>query len=110
MVEPVADLLNGRGHPTRCVRDLGLANESDAVVADYALIDDLVIVTFDLDFRSSVRRKGARCLHIRPPERTARRRLAEWYREVIDLFSEGARLVTLPTDGPPTPEVTRLRP
>ncbi len=101
MVEPVADLLNGRGHPIRRVRDLGLATESDAVIADYALIDDLVIVTFDGDFRSSVRRKGARCLHIRHPERTARRRLAEHYELVVALIWDGNGLVTLPKVGLP---------
>jgi predicted nuclease of predicted toxin-antitoxin system len=101
MVEPVADLLIGRGHPVRRVRDVGLDNESDAVIADYALIDDLVIVTFDPDFRSSVRRKGARCLHVSPPERTARERLAARYREVVTLLWQGARLVTLPAEGAP---------
>ena len=101
MVEPVATLLNGRGHPVRRAREVGLDKEADIVVIDYALIANLVIVTFDPDFRSSARRQGARCLHIRPPERTARRRLSDRYSEVVDLFWEGAVLVTLPTEGPP---------
>jgi predicted nuclease of predicted toxin-antitoxin system len=101
MVEPVAAYLNGRGHPVRRARDVGLADEEDVVLVEYALVADLVIVTFDPDFRSSLLRKGARCLHIRPPERTARRRLATHYDGVMELFWEGAFLVTLPGDGPP---------
>jgi predicted nuclease of predicted toxin-antitoxin system len=102
MVEPVAALLMGRGHPVRRTREIGLATEADAVIADYALVEDLVIVTFDPDFRRSVVRKGARCLHIRNPERTARRRLARYYREVVEMIWEGAQLVTLLSDGPPS--------
>jgi predicted nuclease of predicted toxin-antitoxin system len=101
MVEPVAALLMGRGHPVRRAREVGLADEPDIVIAEYALAADLVIVTFDPDFRSKLRRKGARCLHIRPPERTARARLAAHYRAVIDLFWDGELLVTLPADGNP---------
>jgi predicted nuclease of predicted toxin-antitoxin system len=101
MVEPVARLLIGRGHPVRRAREVGLADEQDVVVVDYALANDLVIVTFDPDFRSSARRKGARCLHVRPPERTARRRVAVFYRTIVDLFWDGAGLVTLPTKGEP---------
>jgi len=101
MVEPVAALLNGRGHPVRRARDVGLADEADIVIIDYALEFDLVIVTFDRDFRSAVQRQGARCLHIRPPERTARRRLREEYEAVIALFLGGALLVTLPREGDP---------
>lgn len=103
MVEPVAALLNGRGHPVRRARDVGLAREEDIVIVEYAIEADLVIVTFDPDFRSSAYRKGARCLHIRPPERTARQRLARHYRETVALFWQGASLVTLPADGPPNP-------
>jgi len=102
MVDPVADYLQGNGHPVRRGRSVGLADEEDSVVADYAIVEDLVIVTFDTDFRSAARRKGARCLHIRPPERTARERLREHYREIVDLIWDGADLVTLPPDGPPT--------
>jgi predicted nuclease of predicted toxin-antitoxin system len=102
MVEPVAMLLNGRGHPVRRAREVGLDKEADIVIIDYALVADLVIVTFDPDFRSSARRRGARCLHIRPPERTARRRLAEHFQAVINLFWQGALLVTLPTEGEPS--------
>lgn len=102
MVDPVALLLIGRGHVVTRAREAGLATEDDAVVVDYALVDDLVIVTFDSDFRRSIRRRGARCLHIRPPERTARPRLAEHYPEVVRLFNERGRLVTLPRYGEPT--------
>jgi predicted nuclease of predicted toxin-antitoxin system len=101
MVDPVADLLNGRGHPVRRARDVGLSDDLDVVVVEYAITEDLVIVTFDPDFRSSARRKGARCLHIRPPERTARRRLAEYFDAVIAFFWDGALLVTLPARGEP---------
>jgi predicted nuclease of predicted toxin-antitoxin system len=101
MVDPVADLLNGRGHPVRRARQLGLADVEDIVVIEYALLKDMVIVTFDPDFRSSARRQGARCLHIRTPERTARRRLTASYDSVVDLFWDGALLVTLPRDAPP---------
>jgi predicted nuclease of predicted toxin-antitoxin system len=101
MVEPVAALLNGRGHPIRRARDVGLADEVDIVIIDYALEADLIIVTFDRHFRSAARRQGARCLHIRPPERTARRRLREHYETVITLFWEGEPLVTLPREGMP---------
>jgi predicted nuclease of predicted toxin-antitoxin system len=69
MVDQVATLLIGRGHPVRRLREVGLANEEDLIVAEYAIETDLVIVTFDPDFRSSAVRKGARCLHIRTPER-----------------------------------------
>jgi predicted nuclease of predicted toxin-antitoxin system len=101
MVEPIATLLNGRGHPVLRARDAGLADEEDIVLIEYALVADLVIVTFDPDFRSAARRKGARCLHIRTPERTARRRLRAHYDAVIEFFWEGAILVTLPREGPP---------
>lgn len=102
MVEPVALLLNGRGHVVIKARDAGLAAEDDTVVIDYALVDDLVIVTFDPDFRSAIRRRGeGRCLHIVGQERTARARLAEHYDEVVQHFNQRARLVTLPADGPP---------
>jgi predicted nuclease of predicted toxin-antitoxin system len=101
MVEPVAALLNGRGHPVRRAREVGLDKDEDIVIIEYALASDLVIVTFDPDFRSSARRQGARCLHVRPPERTARPRLVTYYRAVVDLFWDGALLVTVPTEGPP---------
>jgi predicted nuclease of predicted toxin-antitoxin system len=101
MVEPVARLLTGRGHRVVRARDAGLADEEDWVVVEYALIDDLVIVTFDPDFRRSIVRRGARCLHVRTPERTARQRLADHYYGVVKHFNERARLVTLPADGEP---------
>jgi predicted nuclease of predicted toxin-antitoxin system len=102
MVEPVALLLNGHGHRVIRARDAGLADETDSVIMEFAFFADLVIVTFDPDFRSSARRKGARCLFIRTPERSARQRLAEHFGAVIDLFAGGALLVTLPAGGPPS--------
>jgi predicted nuclease of predicted toxin-antitoxin system len=101
MVAPVADFLQGNGHPVRRARDVGLADEEDSVLPDYAIVEELVIVTFDRDFRSSARRKHARCVHIHPPERTAKDRVARHYREVVRLIWSGAELVTLPADGPP---------
>jgi predicted nuclease of predicted toxin-antitoxin system len=101
MVDPVADLLQGRGHPVRRVREVGLATDDDAIIADYAVAYELVLVTFDPDLRRSVVRRDARCLHIRGRERTARDRLANYYRETVGFFWQGARLVTLPSNGPP---------
>jgi predicted nuclease of predicted toxin-antitoxin system len=103
MVEPVALLLEGRGHRVTRARDAGLASEDDPIVIDYALVDDLVVVTFDPDFRAAIRRRGeGRCLHIHAPERTARERVAEHYHEIVRLFEEErARIVTLPANGPP---------
>ncbi len=101
MVEPVTALLMGRGHPIVRARDAGLATETDQVLIDYALARRLVVVTFDRDFRSAVLRSGCRCLHILPPERSARQRLTAHYRETIRLLSGTARLVSLPADGPP---------
>ncbi|MDQ6879699.1 MAG: hypothetical protein M3082_18760 [Candidatus Dormibacteraeota bacterium] len=102
MVEPVALLLNGRGYRTIRARDAGLATESDEILVEYAWANDLVVVTFDPDLRSSVRRRGCRCLYVRTPEITALDRLREHFRAVIDLLQEGRPLVTLPLDGPPT--------
>jgi predicted nuclease of predicted toxin-antitoxin system len=102
MVEPVALDFNGRGHPIRRARDVGLAADDDIVIIDYALASgNLVIVTFDPDFRSAARRQAARCLHIRDPERTARRRVGEHYERIVAHFWEGATLVTLPRTGEP---------
>ena len=101
MVEPVTALLMGRGHPIVRARDAGLASESDQVLIEYALARRLVVVTFDRDFRSAVVRGGCRCLHILPPERSARQRLAAHYSETIRLLFGAARLVSLPSDGPP---------
>ncbi len=77
MVEPVAKLLIGKGHPVRRVREVGLADASDAIVADYADANDLA--------------EGR--------ELTARERLAEHYRTVVTLFYDGKREVVLPADG-----------
>jgi predicted nuclease of predicted toxin-antitoxin system len=101
MVEPVARLLNGRGHRTVRARDAGLATEPDEILVDYALANDLVVVTFDPDLRTRVRRRGCPCLHIRTPEITAAERLRQHYEAIITLFREGHPLVTLPLEGPP---------
>lgn len=110
MVEPVAELLNGHGHPVRRVREIGLADAADAIVADYADANNLVVVTFDRDFRNALVRRGCRCLHIEGQERTARRRLADHYRSVVDLFSNGKREVILQADGPTRERVRHRRP
>ena len=104
MVEPVALLLQGRGHVVTRVRDAGLATEEDPIVIEYAIVAGMVVVTFDPDFRRTIRRRGeGRCLHIHHPERTARDRVARCYPEIIELFEgQRARIVTLPADGPPS--------
>jgi predicted nuclease of predicted toxin-antitoxin system len=109
MVEPVADLLNGRGHPVKRVREVGLADADDVIVVDYAIANDLVIVTFDRDFRNSMVRRGCRCLHIEGAERSARPRLTEHYLSVVDLFYAGKRDVILPAEGPARERVQRPR-
>ncbi|WP_338198355.1 DUF5615 family PIN-like protein [Candidatus Nephthysia bennettiae] len=101
MVEPVADLLNGRGHLVTRVRDVGLSDATDEVISEYALTFDLVIVTFDRDFRNSARRRGARCLHIRPPELNAADRLRKYFDETIELLGTSG-FVVLPPKGSPT--------
>lgn len=101
MVEPVAMLLNGRGYRTIRARPAGLAIEPDDVLVQYSLANDLVMVTFDTDLRSATRRRGGRCLHIRPPELTAVERLREHFNAVINLLQAGNPLVTLPSSGPP---------
>lgn len=102
MVETVVLLLQGRGHRVIRAREAGLAAEDDGIVAEYALVSGLVIVTFEPDFRRRARQGGPACLHIRTPERTARERLADHYREVMEHFKDHARLVTLPRSGEPT--------
>lgn len=75
--------------------------ESDAVIVDYALANDLVIVTFDADLRSGSVRKGCRVLWIEGPEWTARERVATRYGDIIGLLSQAGHLVSLPDGGPP---------
>ena len=99
MVEPVAAFLNGRGHRTLRARQVGLAADDDAVVAEYARANDLVVVTFDYDLRSSVLRRGCRCLHVLPREATARRRVTLAYEDVVARFAQGCQLVTVTKDG-----------
>lgn len=99
MVADVAAYLNGRGHRNVGARAAGLAGAEDSDVVEYCLTNNLVVVTFDLDFRDSVLRAGCRCLCIRTPELTARERLTAQYNEVVQLLASGARLVTLPAKG-----------
>jgi predicted nuclease of predicted toxin-antitoxin system len=101
MVEPVATLLVGRGHRVTRVRDAGLANDADPVIAEYAIAKGLVVVTFDADFRNGAMRRGARCLYIRPPERSSVERLKTHYEAVMALLLAGSQLVTLPRKGEP---------
>jgi Domain of unknown function (DUF5615) len=102
MVEPVVDLLTGHGHKVTRVRDAGLATDDDAVVAEYALSFDLVVVTFDYDLRNRAVRGGAACLHIPPPERTAYARVQDHYSALADLLKGAPHsLVVLPRNGPP---------
>jgi hypothetical protein len=59
-----------------------------------------VIVTFDNDLRDKVLRGRCRCLHLRPPERTARQRVAAAYDEISSLFvDQEAALVVLSREG-----------
>lgn len=101
MVEPVAALLQGRGHPVARAKEAGLARASDAEVVAYACTLQLVLVTFDPDLRDSGLRGNCSVLPIRPPERTARARVAQHYRSIIEMVGEGHRLVTLPGTGEP---------
>ncbi len=97
----MANYLRGRGH--RVVRAAAalLSAESDAVIVDYALANDLVIVTFDADLRSGSVRKGCRVLWIDGPEWTARDRVATHYGDIIGLLNQSGHLVSLPDGGPP---------
>ena len=99
MVRGVIDHLIGQGHPVRTARELGLQEEPDSEIAEYAFAQDYVVVTFDSDFRSSVLRRGARCLHIHPREITARERLAARYAEVLEALQGGCHLVTVDAKG-----------
>jgi predicted nuclease of predicted toxin-antitoxin system len=99
MVADVATYLNGRGHRNVGAAAAGLATADDRDVVEYCLTNDLIVVTFDLDFRDAVLRAGCRCLCIRTPELTARERLAVQYDTVMQIFIHGARLATIPTRG-----------
>ena len=100
MVEPVVLLLNGRGHRVVRARDAGIEAEDDQTLVEYALANHLVVVTFDRDLRDKTLRGGCRCLQIRPPERTARDRLAAAYAAVADCFGRHNRpFVALARDG-----------
>jgi predicted nuclease of predicted toxin-antitoxin system len=100
MVEPVVLLLNGRGHRVIRARDAGIEAEDDQTLVEYALANALVVVTFDRDLRDKSLRGGRKCLHIRPPERTARDRIAAAYATVADCFARQSRpLVTVRRDG-----------
>lgn len=99
MVEPVVSLLNGRGHRVLRARDVGVEKEEDQVLVEYALANRLTVVTFDRDLRDSVVRSGCPCLHIRPPERTARSRAAAAYEPIRSALEAGHRLVTVTRTG-----------
>jgi hypothetical protein len=100
MVEPVVLLLNGRGHRIIRARDAGIEAEDDQTLVEYALSKSLIVITFDKHLRDKLRRGGCRCLHVRPPERTARNRMAGAYEEMVKLFGEeNCQLVTLAGDG-----------
>lgn len=87
--------LVGRGHSVSRAREVGLADEPDSLLVEYALVNDLVIVTFDAGLRPAAMRRGCRCLHIHPRESTARKRLQDAYDEVVSLLHHGHRLVTI---------------
>lgn len=95
MVEPVVLLLNGRGHRVVRARQAGIEAEDDQTLVEYAL----AVFTFDRDLRDKSLRGGCRCLHIRPPERTARDRLAQAYGAVIDCFERNRPYVRLTREG-----------
>jgi predicted nuclease of predicted toxin-antitoxin system len=99
MVEPVVAYLNGKGHRVPRARDVGLADSDDSELVEYALANELVILTFDPDLRSSSLRGGCQCLHIRPRESTARERLKARYAEVVQLLTTGCKLVTIHPKG-----------
>jgi Domain of unknown function (DUF5615) len=99
MVEPVVLLLNGRGHRVIRARDAGIEAEDDQTLVEYALANKLVVVTFDRDLRDKSLRGGCACLQVRPPERTARDRLAAAYAKVVDLLCRGNPFVVLQPDG-----------
>ena len=87
-------LLNGSGPRIVRPRDAGLEAEDDQTLIEYALSKSLIVVTFDKDLRDKVRRGGCRCLQVRPPERTARNRMAAAYHEIVSLFG-GERMPTV---------------
>jgi len=100
MVEPVVLLLNGRGHRVVRARDAGIEAEDDQTLVEYALANQLTVVTFDRDLRDKSLRGGCKCLHIRPPERTARDRVAAAYAAIVDCFGGQNRpLTTVRPDG-----------
>jgi predicted nuclease of predicted toxin-antitoxin system len=99
MVADVATYLNGRGHRNIGAAAAGLATAEDRDVVEYCLTNDLIVVTFDLDFRDAVLRAGCRCLCIRTPELSARERLAAQYKPVTRILREGGRLATVPAQG-----------
>jgi len=101
MVEGVALYLQGKGHPIARARDAGLAKADDSDSAAYALARDLVVVTFDYDFRRLAFELGCSVLHVRAPENTARRRIALELGNILALLEHARpQLVTvLPKEG-----------
>lgn len=83
----------------RTAREVGLQQAEDSEVAEYAFAQELVVLTFDPHFRSSVLRRGAHCLHIHPREATARERLKNAYADVLNHLQAGCHLVTIDPKG-----------
>lgn len=46
----IARFLDSKGHPSRHVRDLGLSDVPDAIVWQYAVQHDMVLISKDEDF------------------------------------------------------------
>lgn len=101
MVEQVAELLQGRGHRVVRARAAGLAKAADPEIAAYARSMELILVTFDRACARAAVRQGGRALYVQMPEQKARATVSQHYGEVVDLLGSGAKLVTLPREGPP---------
>lgn len=99
MVDPVVTLLNGRGHRVRKAREVGLDDEEDQILVEYALANSLIVVTFDRDLRDKSLRGGCQCLWIRHDEVTAKYRVADGYREICKLLQGRRPLVVVHPDG-----------
>lgn len=84
-------------------RALGMADARDVELREICLAwnPPLTVVTCDPDFRQAALRGGVAVLFFRPPETTARDRLREHFDAVLGLLHSGARLVTVPPEGPP---------
>jgi hypothetical protein len=99
MVEPAVDLLIGRGHRVIRARDADLSDEDDQVLVEYALALGLIILTFDRGMRRKVHLAGGQCLWIETPEPTAKKRLADGYRDVCALLQVRHPIVSVKRNG-----------